>query len=342
VEATPYNLRHFRLAVASFFAMLGVGTILFTAVLHESGLQAFYRSTVTVSLTGIDTKPDSSGGLVVTILLILAGMAIYGYLASAIVELIAHGVLTGAVSERRRRRVIDAISDHYIVCGYGRVGRQVAEEFGDAGVPFVVLDFNPQVIEIARAEGVPYVQGSGTKDEDLEAAGLDRCQGLVACSDSDVDNLYIALSARTARPEIHIVARASTEDAAAKMLRAGADRVVQPYSAAGQEMAKLMLKPQVSAFLDIVSRHGGPDLRFEEVEITPDCAQAGRSIRDSRVRHETGALIVALRKADGSFDTTPDPDALLEAGDVLIAVGTEQELRSLEELFAPSAGTVVG
>jgi voltage-gated potassium channel len=335
VEPTPYTLRHFRLAVAAFFAVLGLGTILFAAVLNESGLQAFYRSTVTVSLTGIDTKPDSAGGLVVTIVLILAGMAIYGYLASAIVELIAHGVLTGAVSERRRRRVIDAISEHYIVCGFGRVGRQVAGEFKDAGAQYVVLDFNPQVIEIAREQGIPYIDGSGTKDEDLEAAGLGRARGLVVCSDSDVDNLYIALSARTARPDIHIVARASTEDAAEKMLRAGADRVVQPYASAGQEMAKLMLKPQVSAFLDIVSRHGGPDLRFEEVEITADCAQAGRTIRDTRVRHETGALIVALKKADGSFDTTPDPDARLETGDILIAVGTEQELRALEELFAP-------
>jgi voltage-gated potassium channel len=267
-------------------------------------------------------------------------MAIYGYLASAIVELIAHGVLTGTVSERRRTRVIESISDHYIVCGFGRVGREVTDEFRDAGVPFVILDFNPEVLEIARQLNIPYIEGSGTKDEDLDAAGLERAVGLVACADSDVDNLYIVVSARSDRPDLQIVARASNEDAAAKMLRAGADRVVQPYASAGQEMAKLILKPWVSAFLDIVSRHGGPDLRFEELEITGDCAQAGRSIRDVRVRHETGALIVAMRKADGSFDTTPDPDATLDTGDVLIAVGTESELRSLEELFAPQQAVV--
>jgi voltage-gated potassium channel len=211
----------------------------------------------------------------------------------------------------------------------------VAEEFRAAGVPYVVLDFNPDVIEIARERNVPYIQGSGTKDEDLEDAGLERARGVVASSDSDVDNLYIVVSARSDRPDMTIVARASTEDAAQKMLRAGADRVVQPYSSAGQEIAKLMLKPQVSAFLDIVSRHGGPDLRFEEIEITERCPQAGRTIRETRIRHETGALVVALRKADGSFDTTPDPDAELDPGDVLIAVGTEQELRALEDLFAP-------
>jgi voltage-gated potassium channel len=336
---TPYTMRHFRRAVIAFFAVLGAGTVAFALVLDESGLDAFYRATVTISLTGIDTKPQSSGGEVVTILLILAGMAIYGYLASALVELIAHGVLTGAWAERRRRRVIERIKDHYIICGYGRVGRQVAEEFRAAGAQYVVLDFNPEVLEIAREEGIPYIDGIGTKDEDLEEAGLDRAHGLVASSDSDVDNLYITLSARSARPDLLIVARASTEDAASKMLRAGADRVVQPYSSAGQEMAKLMLKPQVAAFLDIVSRHGGPDLRFEEIEITRNCPQAGRTIRETRVRHETGALIVALKKADGSFDTTPDPDAELNAGDVLIAVGTEAELRALAELFAPSAGS---
>ena len=332
---TPYTLRHFIFAVAAFFIALVAGTAAFAAFLNESGLQAFYRSTITLSLTGIDTKPEGTGGIIATILLVLAGVAIYGYLASAVVELIAHGVLTGTMAERRRRRMIERTSDHYIICGYGRVGREVGEEFRAAGVGFVVLDFNPAVLEIAREHDVPYVEGSGTKDDDLEAAGLLRARGLVASSDSDVDNLYIVVSARSERPDLAIVARASNEDAAQKMLRAGADRVVQPYSTAGQEIAKLMLKPQVSAFLDIVSRHGGPDLRFEEIEVTTTCPQAGRTIRETRIRHETGALVVALRKADGTFDTTPDPDAELAPGDVLIAVGTEQELRALEELFSP-------
>ena len=199
---------------------------------------------------------------------------------------------------------------------------------------YVVLDFNPDVLETARDQNVPFIEGSGTKDEDLEQAGLARARGVIASSDSDVDNLYITVSARSERPDLMIVARASTEDAGQKMRRAGADRVVQPYTAAGSEIAKLMLKPQVSAFLDIVSRHGGPDLRMEEIEIADVSKQAGRTIRDVRIRHETGALVVAIRKADGTFDTTPDPDAELNPGDVLITVGTAEELGKLEELFA--------
>jgi voltage-gated potassium channel len=157
----------------------------------------------------------------------------------------------------------------------------------------------------------------------------------VASSDSDADNLYITLSARSQRPEIWIVARASDEDAGKKLKLAGADRVVTPYSTAGRVMANLVLKPQVTAFLDVVTTAEGDDFMLEEIEVKPTCEHAGRTIRDLRVRDETGAIIVALRKCDGTFDTTPSPDALIEVGDVLIGVGTPEEIRRLEDFFVP-------
>ncbi len=333
MESISY--RRFGWALAAFAALIGVGTIGFYEVTTEGWIGAFYRSVVTTTLTGIDSKPQGTGAELFTILLLLGGVAVFTYLAGTLVEMIAHGVVTGAWAERRRKRKIERMHDHYVICGYGRVGRRAAQEFVEAGVDFVVLDFNPGVIEIARERGVSFIEGSGTNDEDLEAAGLRRARGLVAASDSDVDNLYITLTARSACPDILIVSRASDEDAARKMERAGADRVVQPYTTAGEEMAKLVLKPQVAAFLEMVSSHAGPELRFEEIEVTDACGQAGRSIRDLRVRAETGALIVAIRKRDETFDTTPDPDAVLDEGDVMIAMGTESELRALEELFAP-------
>jgi voltage-gated potassium channel len=330
------SFRRLGYAVAVLVAVLVAGTIGFHLIMDEGWISAFYRSVVTVSLTGLDSKPPSHTAELFTIVLLLAGVAIFAYVAGAIVEVIARGVLGGAWAERRRRVSIERMRDHFIICGYGRVGRRVAEEMDDAGIPYVVLDFNPEVIALAREAGVPYVEGRGTEDEDLEAAGLLRARGLLAASDSDPDNLYIVLSARAARPDLTIVARAADEQAEKKLRLAGADRVVQPYSAAGIEMAKLAIKPQVAAFLDIVSTHGGPDLRFEEIEVKASCPQAGRSIGELRVRSETGALIVALRKEDGSFDTTPDPDATLDVGDVMIVVGTAPELRRVEELFAPS------
>ena len=216
----------------------------------------------------------------ITIVLVLAGMAIFGYVASAIVELIAHGVLTGAVAERRRRRMIERTSDHYIICGYGRVGRQVAAEFRDAGCRSSCSTSTREVArDRARARRAPTSTGRGTEGRGPDAAGLERARGLVASSDSDVDNLYITLSARAARPDLLIVARASTEDAAAKLRLAGADRVVQPYSTAGQEMAKLVLKPQVAAFLDIVTpaRRPRPALRGDRGDRGRARRRAGRS-----------------------------------------------------------------
>jgi voltage-gated potassium channel len=329
-----FSFRRFAYALAALVIVVVGGMIGFHYMLGEGWIDSFYRSMVTISLTGIDTKPQGVDAELFTIGLLLAGVAIFAYIAGAVVEMIANGVLTGAWAERRRRRAIDRLRDHYIICGYGRVGRRVAEEFRHSRVPYVVLDFSEDAIAAAKEHGDHFIKGNGTEDEDLRAAGLERARGLVASSDSDADNLYIALSARTARPDLLIVARASDEDAAKKLKLAGADRVVQPYMAAGRMMAGLVLKPQVSAFLDSVTDASAPDLRFEEIEVTRACGATGKTIRDMNIRKDTGALIVALRKRDGTFDTTPEPEAVIEPGDVIVGVGTTEELRRLEDLFA--------
>jgi voltage-gated potassium channel len=328
------SLRRFTLASIALVVVLIAGTIGFHWIAGEDFLSAFYRVVVTVSLTGLDTKPEGHAAEIFTVAVLLAGVAIFLYVADAIVEMIARGVFTGARQDRRKRKLIEKLRDHYVICGYGRVGQRAATEFREAGVAYVVVDFSDVALEAARERGDLIVEGRGTDDANLLEAGIERARGLVASSDSDVDNMYITLSARTLRPDLLIVARASTEDAAEKLLRAGANRVVQPYDTAGQEMAKLVLKPQVAVFLEILSSHGGPDLRFEEIEVTAACGQVGRTIRDLRVRAQTGALIVGLRHRDGEYDTTPSPDTRLEDGDVLIVVGTAEELRAVEDLFA--------
>src|SRR5205085_11217635 len=160
---------------------------------------------------------------------------------------------------KRRRRAIEKLRDHYIIAGYGRVGQRIADEFRHAGAPYVVVDFHADALEAAREREDYFVDGNATDDEDLAAAGLAHAKGLVAASDSDADNLYITLSARAARPELWIVARASDEDAMRKLKLAGADRVVMPYATAGRVMANLVLKPQVTAFLDTVMTDGGDE-----------------------------------------------------------------------------------
>ncbi len=328
-----FTPRRVAYALAGLIVVLVAGTIGFHRTLHEGWLQSLYRTVVTTSLAGLDTVPRTNGARVISIVLVLAGLTIFAYVATILVEGIAGGVFTGALAERRRRRKIERLSEHYLICGYGRVGRRAALEFQHSDVPFVVLDFSKDAIERAREHRVLFIEGSGTEDEDLRAAGLERARGLIASSDSDADNLYITLSARSVRPDLLIVARASDEDAARKLLLAGADRVVQPYATAGKEMANLVLRPQVAAFLDIVTSGAGPQLLFEEIKVAEGSGPAGKSLRDVRVRAETGALVVGLRKADGTFDATPTADAVFDPGDVLIAAGTPDELRLLEELF---------
>ncbi|HVS85551.1 MAG TPA: potassium channel protein [Gaiellaceae bacterium] len=322
-----------RVAVAACITF-GGGTVGFRLILHESWFQSLYRTVVTVTLTGLDTVPGNDAARALSIVLVLTGLTIVAYAGAVIVEAIAGGVLTGALAERRRQRAIEQLSDHYIICGYGRVGRSVADEFRASGVYYVVLDFHEDAIAAANENGELLVEGDATEDEDLERAGLSRARGLVAAADSDADNLFVVLSARSACPGLTIVARASDADAERKLRLAGADRVVLPYTAAGRVMANLVLKPQVTAFLDAVTTATGPDLQLAEIEVHRTCPAAGRSIRDLRIRHETGAIVVALRKPDGSFDTTPEPDTPIEVGDVLIGVGAPDELRRLEDLFA--------
>jgi voltage-gated potassium channel len=332
---TSFTLGRVARIFAAAAGLLLIGTIGFKLILDESWLNSFYRTVVTATLNGLDSPPAGAGGRLWTVLIVLGGVTIFAYVGAAVVEAITGGVLTGAIADRRRWKAIDQLRNHFIICGYGRVGRRVAQEFRAAEVPYVVLDYSADALNAARELGDLYIEGNGTEDEDLEKAGLERARGLVASSDSDSDNLYITLSARSKRPELTIVSRGSDEDAEKKLRLAGADRVVTPYSTAGKLMANLVLKPQVTAFLDVVTTAEGDDFLLEELEVKESCLHAGQTIRDLRVRDETGAIIVAIRKRDGTFDTTPSPDELIEVGDVLIGVGTPEEIQKLEDFFAP-------
>ena len=328
------RLRQIELLLVAVAATLAFGTVGFHLALSETWFQSLYRAVITSTLTGLDTVPPTNAARAISIVMVVCGLTIIAYAGAVIVESIAGGVLTGALAERRRERKIENLRDHYIICGYGRVGRRVAEEFRAAAVSYVVLDYREDALAAAHGRDDLLIEGNGTEDEDLQRAGLLRARGLVVASDDDADNLYITLSARNARPDLQIVARASDAAAEKKLRLAGADRVVMPYTAAGSTMANLVLKPQVTAFLDTVTTAAGPDLHMAEIEVRDTCKNAGRTIRDLRVRHETGAIIVALRKKDGRFDTTPEPDESLEPGDVIVGVGTTDELRRLEDLFA--------
>lgn len=330
-----FSFRRFLLALVAFVTVLGIGTVGFVVITDEGWVAAFYRSVVSTTLTGLDSRPEGTAAELFTVVLLLAGVAIFLYLAGAVVELITRGVVGEYFGEGRRRRAIGQLRDHIIICGFGRVGRSVAAEFEHVGSTFVVIDVNADSIAAAASTGAHVVHGDGTEDVHLETAGLAHARALVASADSDVKNLFITLSARATRPDIFIVARASDDSAARKLHLAGADKVVQPYSSAGLRIANLVLKPQVADYLDIVSTAGGDELRFEEITVEATCPVVGRALRDLHIRDETGAMIVAIRRGTGAFVATPGPDEVLDIGDVLIGVGSKDEIHRLEELFAP-------
>jgi voltage-gated potassium channel len=333
MEGDGFTRREVTILVTAVVVVFTGGTLGFIHLLHESWHEALYRTVVTASLTGLDSTPHGLGAEVLTIAIVLSGVAIFGYLAAQIFDSIAHSVLGGAWREKKRRKMIDELRDHIIVCGYGRVGRRAGDELRRAGVSYVVLDFSDEALDRAREENLLFVDGSGSEDEDLVKAGIDHARGILVASDDDGDNLYITLSVKARRPDVIVIARGSSEEAERKLKLAGADRVVTPYTTAGRVMAQLMIKPQVSSFVNAMTSSEAPDLSFEEIEVTSSSGAAGQTIGELNISSATGANIVAVRKLGGSLELRPTKDTMLDESDVIVGLGSPAEIRKLEEMF---------
>src|SRR3954454_3890315 len=305
MEDRAFTRREIGILVAAIAVLFVGGTLGFARVLHESWHEALYRTIVTASLTGLDSTPRGPAAELLTILIVLSGVAIFGYFAAQIFDSVAHRVLGGGWKEKRRRKMIEGLRDHIIVCGYGRVGRRAGEELREAGVPYVVLDFSEDALAHARENDDLYVDGSGAEDDDLVKACVDRARGIIVSSDDDGDNMYITLSVKSRRPDLTVIARGSSEEAERKLKLAGADRVVTPYTTAGRVMAQLMIRPQVTSFVHAMTSSDAPNLNWEEIEVTSTCGAAGRTIGDLGVSSRTGATIVAVRKQGGVLEMRP-------------------------------------
>jgi voltage-gated potassium channel len=287
----------------------------------------------TVATVGSNPDPPSLGGQITKVLLILLGVGTLFYALVTVTEFFVAGHLGEILAERRTLNKIDDLKDHHLICGFGRVGRQVAKDVEAAGEPFVVIDGLEENKEIADHIGALFLLGRPSEDEMLKAAGLDRAISVLACADSDSENIFTCLTARELRSDITIVARASVEDSEKKLLRAGADRVISPYKSSGAEMARLALLPQVTGVVDVA-----PEYRMEEIDVSKGCAGEGKTIGE--IRGTT--TVAAVRDTEGRVTPQPSQDTVLRAGDVLVAMGTVEALRNLESLFAPTrAGSTV-
>jgi voltage-gated potassium channel len=319
-----FFLRRMALLGVLILALLAVGTAGFTITEGTSIGFSFIWTLDTIATIGSIGLPSDTVGRILTVFLIIFGVGTLFYALVTVTEFFVAGRLSGLLGERRAQRMIDSMSDHYLVCGFGRVGRQVARDLQVAGQPFVVIDDNAQNREIAEDLDATYLVGKPSDDEVLRRAGIERARSVLLCMDSDAENIFTTLTARELRPDITIVARASVEDSEKKLKRAGADRVISPYKASGAEMARLALHPQVAGVVDVA-----PEYRMEEIEVSEDCGGAGKRVGEVRGT----ATIVALRRLDGKVEPQPAGDRKLRAGDVLVAMGTRDAMDRLEGIF---------
>lgn len=313
--------------VLALCALLAAGTIGFAVTEGTSIGFSFLWALDTVATVGSIPEPTGTGAQIVKVALIVLGVGTLFYALVTVTEFFVSGHLSGLLEERRTLKKIDSLNDHILICGFGRVGRQAARDLLAARRSFVIIDSNPEENrEYAEVIGAPFIEGSPSDDETLRTAGIMRAAGVMACVDSDPENIFITLTAREMRSDITIVARASLEDSEKKLRRAGADRIVSPYKASGSEMTRFALHPQVSGVVDVA-----PEYRMEEIEVMFGCEGEGKTLEEVR----GSSVIVALRHPDGSVQPQPAGDAMLACGDVLVAMGETGALARLENLLAP-------
>ncbi len=332
----PAGDRHAR-RVHSPFRRVGIGLAAFTLVLIGGTigyfllgfglLDAVYQTVVNVTTVGLGpVHPLHAAGKAFTIVLVLLGVGTALYTFSQVLEILIEGHMRDLVRRRRMERSIARMSGHVIVCGWGRVGREVARFLSASGRMVVVIDRSAERLNTVPH---PFVQGDVTDDATLEEAGISRAATLVAALETDADNLYVTLASRAIRPDLQIIARARNESSEPKLIRAGADRVVNPQQLGGGRMAALVTQPHVVDFVDVVMHDGTLEFRLAEVSVGGKSPLAKNSLSSALVHDRTGALVLAIRRGDGGFVTNPSPHVQIEAGDVLISVGTAVQLEAL-------------
>jgi voltage-gated potassium channel len=328
---SPRTLRRWALIwLAVVGGVVLIGTLGYVVVLGWSISDGVYMTAITLTTVGYKEVRDlDEVGRVWTMLLALAGVGIIFGTVGFVAETFVAEALSGRRQRQRMAERVAALKDHYVLCGYGRVGSTVARELEHAGARVVVIDPVATSTERAAREGHLIVEGDGTRDEVLVAAGVPSAKALITCVDTDATNVYVTLSARALNPRLFIVARANEDGSETKLRQAGADRVVSPYTRAGRQIAELAVRPRVADFIDFALSHGQLSFSIEEIEIGADGPLAGATVGDLMQRGIHALAIVT--HGPHPFETNPAPDRRLQSGEQLIVSGTADALRPLRE-----------
>jgi voltage-gated potassium channel len=316
--------------------VLIIGTTGYVVIEGWPVMDALFMTVTSITTVGYrEVHELSPAGQIFTMILLLGGVGTVFYVLTLMVAGVVEGGLFVPWERRRRARMLDSLRDHFIVCGYGRMGRLIVEEFRRQGVPLVVVDRDPELVHQIIEGGGLAVAADASTEEVLLRVGIHQARGLVTAVSTDAENVYIVLSARLLRPDLYIIGRAETEDAVRKLKRAGADRVISPYQIGAQQMALTALRPAVVDFVQLATSTTSSehlDLAIEQVKIGTGASFAGKSIVDANLRQRFGVVIVGIQRRDGKMDFNPAPDALMQAGDQLIVMGRSDGLKQLESM----------
>ena len=323
-------LRKVLLSLLSLALLIGGGTAGYMLLENWKPFEALYMTIITISTVGFkEVHTLSDDGKAFTLLLIIFGAGTIAYTIGSMVQFMVEGQLQKLLGRKKLQKKINNLKDHYIICGYGRIGRLVARDFAAKPLPFIVVEQDPEHCRRLDESGYMFVEGDATHDAVLEKAGIQRAKGLITAVTSDSANVFITLTARGINPDLYILARASEDHADIKLMRAGADKVVSPYTIGASRMAQAILRPSVVDFIDIATGAENLELQIEEIRIAPESSLTGKSLVNSSIRKDLGIIIVGVKKGEKMF-FNPEPTTKIEAGDTLITLGEPPSIKNLE------------
>jgi voltage-gated potassium channel len=315
-------------AVALLALILVTGTLGYHLIEGWTLWHAFY---VTVAAIATVELPElSPRAQPFTIILLFSGISAALYTFTLLATLVVEGGLPKMLQRRRQTRMLEQISDHFIICGYGRIGSIVAQQFKRQHVPFVVVERDATRLQAALDDGGLAVEADASREDVLKRVGIDRARGLVAAVSTDAENVYAVLSARVLRPDLYIISRAETEDAKQKLKRAGADRVLSPYQIGAMQIAQTALRPAVVDFMELATAADNIELALEEIPISPSSPLVNKTIVDANLRQRYGVIVVGIQRHDYRMEFNPEPDTAMRAGDKLVVLGRPELMRKLE------------
>lgn len=327
------GITRIRVATAILGSVIMAGTVGFMIIEKASLLDAFFMTMITISTVGYsEVFPLSEAGELFTVGLIVVGVGTLFYTAGAALEA-AFENLSGRRGQTKMARTIEQLRDHYIICGFGRVGSATWELMADRGADVLVVEGNPIAAQQARDAGALVLEKDATHNETLIEAGIEQARSLIACVTADSDNLVIVLSAKALRPDLLVIARAAESESERKLYLAGADRVVAPQRVGAHRLASMAFQPELADFVDLVLQGNHVEFRVQQMQIQENCSLAGMSLREAGIRQRSGAMILAVQDESRRLYLNPDPDLVITPGQVLVGIGTNAQIDKLSVLM---------